>query len=118
MTVTYLLRNTGNLRVTGTARVRVAGPFGWRLAGTGDAEVPELLPGSTLSVTETISGLAPAGRLTAAVEVEAVTVDGPLPPVTRTAGVWALPWLLLAAVLAVAAWSGYRWWRRRRSAPA
>jgi hypothetical protein len=118
MTVTYLLRNTGNLRVTGTARVRVAGPFGWRLASTGDAEVPELLPGSTLTVTETISGLAPAGRLTAAVEVEAVTVDGPLPPVTRTAGVWALPWLLLAAVLAAAAWSGYRWWRRRRSAPA
>jgi hypothetical protein len=118
MTVTYVLRNTGNLRVTGAARVRVDGPFGWwRLASTGDTEIPELLPGSTLTVTETISGLAPAGRLTAAVQVDPVTTDGRLPPVTRTAGVWALPWLLLGAVLAATGWWVVRWLRRRRAQP-
>lgn len=116
MTVTYVLRNTGNLRVSGTARVRVDGPFGWRLAASGDADVPELLPGSTVTVTETVTGLAPAVRLAATVEVDPVTDEAALPRVTRTATAWAVPWLILAALVAVAGYLLVRRHRRRRAA--
>jgi len=114
-TVTYQLRNDGNLRVTGLSRVRLTGPFGIPLARTADADVPELLPGATITVTERVTGVAPAGRLTATVEVQPATADGGLPPVARSASVWAIPWLVLAAVAAiVAALVAYQLIRRRR----
>ncbi|QSB14279.1 DUF916 domain-containing protein [Natronosporangium hydrolyticum] len=116
MTVTYVLRNTGNLRVGGDSQVRVTGPFRWRLATSGQTELPELLPGSTLTVTETVTGLAPVLRLTAAIEVDAVSSDGPMPQVRRTTGVWAIPWLLVAVLLVGGAVVAVRRIRRRRAA--
>ncbi|WP_434741404.1 WxL protein peptidoglycan domain-containing protein [Micromonospora sp. SH-82] len=113
--VTYTLRNSGNIRVAGTGAVTLAGPFGWELARTDPVELPELLPGATFTVTERITGVPPALRLTAEVDVRATTVDDPLPPVLRAAAVWAPPWLLLALVAALLGWFGVRWWRRRRA---
>lgn len=100
-TVTYVLRNTGNLRVSGQAGVTVDGPFGWRLADSGSAELPELLPGSTLTVTEQIYGVLPAVWLRGTVRVQPATGEQPLPAVVRERTFWAVPWFLLT-VLALA----------------
>jgi hypothetical protein len=112
--VTYQVRNTGNIRIGGTAAVLLDGPFGWNLARTDPIDLPELLPGSVFTVTERITGVPPALRLTGTVDLAPVTVDEALPPVTRTASVWAPPWLLLAAIAALAGWLAVRRWRSRR----
>ncbi|WBB95966.1 MULTISPECIES: DUF916 domain-containing protein [unclassified Solwaraspora] len=116
--VTYQVRNTGNIRVGGTGAVLLDGPLGWELARTDPVDLPELLPGSTFTVTEKITGVPPALRLTATVDLAPTTVDEALPPVTRTAGIWAPPWLLLATIVALAGWFGVRRWRARRAAAA
>ncbi|MEV6306013.1 DUF916 domain-containing protein [Actinoplanes sp. NPDC051861] len=98
MTVRYLVRNTGNQRLSGTGAVRVTGPFGWRLARTEAMEIPELLPGGSVTITEKILGVQPTVRLDARVEVEPATFEQKLPTVSRSTGVWAWPWALVALV--------------------
>ncbi|MEV8510904.1 DUF916 domain-containing protein [Dactylosporangium sp. NPDC051484] len=116
MTVTYRLRNTGNVRIAGTGGVIVDGPFGWTLARTAPVDLPELLPGATFTVTERVVGVPPSLRLTATVDLAPTTVDAALPPVQRAASVWAVPWLLLALLAAAVAWLYLRWRGRRRPA--
>ncbi|MDG4764041.1 DUF916 domain-containing protein [Solwaraspora sp. WMMD406] len=112
-TVTYQVRNTGNIRIGGTGAVLLDGPFGWNLARTAPIDLPELLPGSAFTVTERITGVPPALRLTGTVDLAPVTVDEALPPVTRSASVWAPPWLLLAAIAVLVGWTLVRRWRDR-----
>ncbi|GIJ48958.1 hypothetical protein Val02_58440 [Virgisporangium aliadipatigenens] len=121
MTVTYDLRNTGNLRLSGVARVRLTGPFGVGLGATRDIAVPELLPGARITVTETVRGIAPAGYVTAAATVVARDV----PVTTSKTSLWAVPWTVLGVAVLLLAW-GWRssilqlwWWliggKRRKS---
>ncbi|MFE2614684.1 WxL protein peptidoglycan domain-containing protein [Micromonospora chalcea] len=116
LTVTYRIRNSGNVRVGGTGAVVVDGPAGWTLSRTSPVDLPELLPGAEFTVTERVTGVPPALRLTATVDLAPTTVDTALPPVQRTASVWALPWLLLAALAVTGAGLYLR--RRRRSTAA
>jgi hypothetical protein len=111
--VSYRLRNTGNVRLSGTARARVTAPLGLRLAATDGAPVPELLPGSAITITEQFNGIVPAGHLDVRIDVEATTVDGALPAVTRSSGVWAVPWVWVAALVSVVGWFAVHWWRAR-----
>ncbi|GLH96955.1 WxL protein peptidoglycan domain-containing protein [Phytohabitans aurantiacus] len=111
--VSYRLRNTGNVRLSGTARARVTAPFGLRLAASDGAPVPELLPGSAITITEQFNGIVPAGHLDVRVDVESTTVDGALPAVTRSSGVWAVPWAWVFLFVAVAGWFAVRRWRAR-----
>jgi len=114
-TVTYRLSNTGNLRVTGTAFVRITGPLGFRLGQSDEISVPELLPGSVAEFTEQVDGVFPAGRAKAEVVFLAKTADGnELPGVRKSSSVWAMPWLLLAVVGLVVAVVVFRYVRRRR----
>ncbi|WP_328463277.1 DUF916 domain-containing protein [Actinoplanes sp. NBC_00393] len=118
MTVSYLVRNTGNQRLDGTGSVRVTGPFGWQLARTEAMEIPELLPGGSVTITERIVGVQPAIRLSAHVDVEPAAFDQKLPAVSRGTGVWAWPWVLIV-VLGVAVlylfFRFIRFIRRRRA---
>ncbi|MER5705031.1 DUF916 domain-containing protein [Micromonospora sp. NPDC002296] len=110
--VSYRLRNTGNVRLGGTGTVTLDGPLGWRLARTAPVDLPELLPGAVFTVTERVTGVPPALRLTAEVDLAPTTVDTALPPVLRTATTWAPPWLLLAGLAVLAGWLAARWRRR------
>ncbi|WP_053065249.1 DUF916 domain-containing protein [Micromonospora sp. RV43] len=118
LTVTYRIRNSGNVRVGGTGAVVVAGPGGWTLSRTSPVDLPELLPGAEFTVTERVTGVPPALRLTATVDLAPTTVDTALPPVQRTASVWAPPWLLLAALAAAGPWLYLRRRRRRPTSAA
>src|SRR5690606_1106991 len=62
--ISYLLTNTGNLRVTPTETVSVDALFGLlTTAGAGRAgPMPELLPGSSVTRTVTLDGVWPLVR--------------------------------------------------------
>ena len=94
--VTYRVRNTGNVRLSGDARVYVRGPLDWPQGTPAEREVPELLPGSSYTFTDSVSGVLPAVRLQAAVRITPSDPDrvSPSKPslTTRTAAFWMVPW--------------------------
>ncbi|XVU21415.1 WxL protein peptidoglycan domain-containing protein [Actinoplanes sp. CA-054009] len=117
MTVRYLVRNAGNLRLSGTGTVKVTGPFGWKLAQTGAMDIPELLPGGSITITEKITGVQPTVRLAADVDVQPVYFAEKLPTVGRSTNVWAWPWALIAVLGVALLYLVVRFARRRKPTP-
>ncbi|WP_214111226.1 WxL protein peptidoglycan domain-containing protein [Acrocarpospora catenulata] len=116
-TITYTVRNTGNVRITADADVTLTGPLAWRLGGSGQT-LPELLPGSTITRTERYAGAFPAGRLTAEVTLDANPASGDtagLDSVARATAVWAMPWPLFAVAVLLVGLTVWRIRRRRRA---
>ncbi|SEG63555.1 protein of unknown function [Nonomuraea solani] len=109
--ITYTLRNTGNVRLGAGSEVSLAGPLGWTL-GTRDKELPEVLPGSTLTIKERFANIFPAGRITATVSLAPRMAVSE--PIARATGRWAVPWLLAAALALAAVVVTIRIRRRRR----
>lgn len=106
VTATYRVRNTGNVRLTGTPRVSVAGLFGLGRHTVDAPAVPEILPGGEYTLTTQVPA-APLFRLDVGVELTPVPVNATAPAPAAAAGtaVWAWPWpqavLLLLAACAV-----------------
>jgi hypothetical protein len=113
-TVTYEIRNTGNVRLSPTADLEVTGFLGRRVAAFDQRQIPELLPGSSVIVTEQFDGLPPLEHLRAHLEARA-TVDlaGEEAVAARSTGFWAVSWLVVAILVAIAGGLAW-WWRRRR----
>ncbi len=108
MTVTYTVTNTGNVRMSALQTFKVAGPFG--LSGkTADLNLmPELLPGNSLTMSSTLSGVWPILRNSADLEVRPVpTRPGDNFPALKSAkassGQWTIPWTLVFLLLLGAA---------------
>lgn len=116
-TVTYRVRNAGNVRVGGPVTVRATGLFGVGLSGERRRQLPDLLPGVEVELTDRIDGVLPAAMITGAVSLDAQSSEGPLPTRAASATVWSVPWtaLLLAALVALAA---FRRIRSRRASGA
>ncbi|TDC61697.1 DUF916 domain-containing protein [Actinomadura sp. GC306] len=116
--VTYRIRNAGNVRLAGTARLGVTGPFGTGLGGPVSRQVPELLPGNSYTFTDQVRGVFPAGPLTASLRLTPLdpmeTGPAAARPTVRTAGWWATPWSLIA-ILVIAGAGAFYLVRRRRS---
>ncbi|MCQ0016590.1 DUF916 domain-containing protein [Actinomadura madurae] len=102
--VTYRVRNTGNVRLSAGARVGITGPFGAGLGRPATRRLPELLPGSAYTLTDRISGVFPAGPLTATLRLAPSGGDGPAAPrpTVRTARWWSTPWVPVALLLLAA----------------
>ncbi|MFJ7266755.1 WxL protein peptidoglycan domain-containing protein [Streptomyces sp. NPDC099050] len=120
-TVTYTLRNTGNVRLGARQAVRVNGLFGTSVTASGVKDLGDLLPGTSLTITAKADGVAQVLRSSAVVSVQPVAardgVDPKLPSLTRSVSLWTVPWALLAMVLVIT--GGGLWvWRRRRLARA
>ncbi|GAA4691885.1 WxL protein peptidoglycan domain-containing protein [Phytohabitans rumicis] len=115
MTVTYRVANLGNVRFSGTSRVVVKGPLGVRVANSELIDIPELLPDSEVRLTRKVSGVFPAGRLSAEVIVNPTAQSGALESLSESRSLWALPWLVIAVLLAALAVPLLVWWRRRRA---
>ncbi|MEN3609109.1 DUF916 domain-containing protein [Plantactinospora sp. ZYX-F-223] len=113
-TITFRLRNPGNVRVGGAARLRTTGLFGVPLSGSQDVTLPELLPGARVTLVHRVDGVLPAGMLTATVRVDATSSEQALPAVTRSGTAWTVPWTLLYLLVLVGAVLVLLWWRRRR----
>ncbi|MFF3213487.1 WxL protein peptidoglycan domain-containing protein [Streptomyces sp. NPDC002886] len=120
-TVTYTLRNTGNVRLGARQAVRVNGLFGTSVTASGVKDLGDVLPGTALTITAKADGVAQVVRSSAVVSVQPVAardgVDPKLPSLTRSVSLWTVPWALLAMVLVIT--GGGLWvWRRRRLARA
>jgi len=119
--VTYTIRNTGNVRVTAGQSLKVTGAFGLTTREVRLGDMPELLPTNSLTFTAKLDDVWPTVHLGVEVEVRPRTTSdrGPLPvtvaAATRSAGVWAIPWVLLAIlVIGIGGPVLWRWSRRRR----
>lgn len=123
-TVTYLVVNTGNVRMTGTQSVAVTGPFGMKSKVT-PPPLPVILPGDSVRVTAAAPGLYPAGPMSAAVTVNPAippllkSANEKVPPVSHdAASLFAVPWALVVVImLLVGAGFGVRYflrWRQRQ----
>jgi hypothetical protein len=93
-TVTYTVENVGNVRIESATESRVTGLFGRTVAGLDSQDLPDLLPGGSVQVTETWEGVPALERLTAEVRVR--SLDGEL---TETAAASTLVWSWLVVVL-------------------
>jgi len=125
-TISYSVLNSGNVRMSGTQVLKVAGPFGISSLVT-PPHLPTILPGDSIRVTTTIGGLYPAGPLSAK-----VTVTPQWPPstpranlaltaVTGSASFFAVPWALIVLIILLAGlgygtWRYLRWRVRNRAA--
>lgn len=121
-TVTYTLRNTGNVRLTANQSLRVSGLFGTSSSAPDLPALPELLPGSEITFTEPVKGVIPTFFNTAHITIDPVSVTGNIDPataqVTGSSRFTALSWPGLAALLLLLL-VGLRYlvrWRRRRNA--
>ncbi|RJQ89630.1 WxL protein peptidoglycan domain-containing protein [Amycolatopsis panacis] len=122
-TMSYVVRNTGNVRLSGKQWAKVSTPWGSTVDAPDLAAIPELLPGSSMKMSTKVGGLLPAGWLTGTVHVDPITVTGQADPsapaAEESATVAAIPWLYLAVfvvlVLALVFWIRRR--RRRRGTP-
>ncbi|GAA3203332.1 hypothetical protein [Actinocorallia longicatena] len=114
-TIRYRVTNTGNVRLSPAARVRVTGAFGRVLRDFPSRSLPELLPGQHLDLSLPWASPPPLDKVT--VTVETSTATG-LISRTRT-GYVVVPWLtvLIGAAAMALLWFGVppliRSWRLR-----
>ncbi len=117
--ISYRVVNEGNVRLAGHQQVEVEGPFGWVLQRHAPADVPELLPGGSVSGRLHLTGVLPVVRVSSVVTVHPYSKQGALrpPPPTASASssVWAIPWVLVLIVALVVGWGIWRRRRRRRN---
>ncbi|GGM90147.1 hypothetical protein GCM10011609_28810 [Lentzea pudingi] len=117
--LTWTVVNDGNVRLAVRPSVHVEGLFGSGGTGwTGDTAT-ELLPGSAITFSRTLSGVWPLGPLTVRGEAEPVAsagqdLVGAVTTATGTTTIWAIPWSALGALLSLTAILFALWRVRRR----
>ncbi|WP_157802809.1 DUF916 domain-containing protein [Compostimonas suwonensis] len=120
--VSYTVTNPGNVRLGGTVDLNLDGIGGWDLGTAPSKQLPELLPGSSIEVHETMDNVVPAVLLTATTNLTPTSVgdagEDVGDPSTASGTGWAIPYLLLIIVIVIAGlivllWLRGRHWRRR-----
>jgi hypothetical protein len=113
--VTYTVKNTGNVNLGAEQSVEVRGIFG-STEQVKPANVPILLPGSSVKVSVNLPGVLPEIRMTARVTLTPLVPTSDIDPGLVRAGAthpfWAIPWVLIAIIVGLAF---IAWWARRRS---
>jgi hypothetical protein len=117
-TVTYTVRNVGNVNLGGAQRISLNGLFGSSGSAAKLATVPLLLPGASYPMRVEVHGIWPQLLMHARVTVTPIAVTGAVDPgltsASASVGFWAVPWTLFALIVAVAALAvlGFLWRRR------
>lgn len=99
VTVDYTLQNTGNTRITAVADAVVAGPFGVVPVTTAPEQLPEVLPGSTIDVSERLDGVGALLWLTGAAQVQPSSVGFGAASLDTVRAEFAVPAIPFAALL-------------------
>ena len=122
--VTYTVKNTGNVRLVGKQSLRVSGLFGLA-ADAGDVpDLPELLPGAEVTLTQPVRGVIGTLFNTVRLTIDPQSVSGNVDPavaqVSATSRLTAVSWLpvgLAVFLLVLLAAAVVRFRRRSRPAP-
>ncbi|MGW4898157.1 hypothetical protein ACWEQL_38835 [Kitasatospora sp. NPDC004240] len=116
-TISYAVRNTGNVRLGGKHAVRVANVFGTIATGDTPPDLQELLPGNVVRYRFDVSGAYPTFLATAGITVDPLPVAGDKDPALVSSvskhRFTSVPWALLAVLVPLAVLGGW-WWRDRR----
>ena len=115
-TVNYTVKNTGNVQLAFVPNVTVSALVG---AWTAPALKPQvLLPGSSVTLTSVVEGVLPEllDKATVRIDPKAQGAGSgfDVAEVSASTRFWAIPWLLIALVVALVA----AWYLRHRSAKA
>jgi hypothetical protein len=118
LTVDYSVANTGNVRLQASQRLRASAPFGLLRRSVSPEDLPELLPGNSITMSERVGGVVPTFRTDVDVALAPYSDDfgdfGTALDVERSSTqVTTTPWsqlVVLAAVLSAVTWL---MWRRR-----
>lgn len=126
VTVTYVVKNTGNMALAASQLVTVTSLFG-TLASTTPRPIVNLVPGQSQDVKVTLDGVPPAGPIRANVALVPTVPRGtttlpnpklepPLAAIRRSAGTWAWPWsqLVLLVLFVALLWLWGTRGRRRK----
>ncbi|MGA1836283.1 hypothetical protein VD659_05050 [Herbiconiux sp. 11R-BC] len=117
--ITFTVKNSGNVALGAHMVAGVNTYFGIGAAPQARTDLSEMLPGSTRTITMTVSGVGQLGYLNPYVALQPTVSDdalnpGPLAQVNRDTVAFAVPWLLLVLlVLAAGVWGFLRFRRYR-----
>ena len=118
-TVTYRVHNTGNVNLAGLQSVSVRGLFGSTEHATAP-KLPLLIPGGTAEFRVHVHGVYPEFLMAAGVHITPLVpvgdVDPSLSSFSGDTSFWAIPWILVALLLALATLLLAYLQRRRRAA--
>lgn len=118
-TVTYTVRNTGNVALGGSQRVDVRGLFGPTFGSLPVKDLPVLVPGGSVRVTAVVPHTWPLIWMKERVRIDPKIVSGvssgSVPRTTASGHFLAVPWVLLGLVLLTVLLLAL--WRRRRKPP-
>ncbi len=124
VTISYGVRNTGNVRLGAHQSVTVSGWYG-TVHSSSPADIAELLPDNVHNEQLVITHVVPSFRGKAVVDLDPFSLpgdtDGRLSRVVASAHYWAIPWaflLLVLVVLLLLLMAFLRWRRRRKPATA
>ncbi|MEU6497527.1 DUF916 domain-containing protein [Streptomyces sp. NPDC046984] len=117
--VTYTVKNTGNVRLKARQLLRAEGLLGLIGQDARLPDLPEILPGNSLTRTATVDGIWPGVRLDTDLTLQPLASDNQpalsTDQVTTSQSLWAWPWgQLIVLVALTAAACGYALLRRRR----
>jgi len=119
--LSYRVKNTGNVALSVVQRVKVSGFLGTSAQAEPLGDLDQVLPGGDVLVIAEVKNVIPTIRVKAVVELDPYSgsVDAKqfIPTVSASSGLWAIPWTLIALLIAMIAISYYLN-RRRRAAPA
>jgi hypothetical protein len=104
-TITYTVRNTGNVRLSARQAVAVSGMFGTKAKDVSPPDLALLFPRSSERVTVTVAGVRPTiwqkARITVTPALFADQAPMAVPTARAVVGFTAVPWTLVAIVAAL-----------------
>jgi len=102
--VTYTVRNRGNVRLAAKQRLALNAVFGIGLDRSTPVDIPELLPGNSVTQHATFKGVAATVLLLTKISLTPISakdaVNPELRPNSRTGRTFAMPWTVFAFILA------------------
>jgi hypothetical protein len=102
---TWTVKNEGNVRMAATQAIKAKGAIGFPSKSKKLADLPELLPGNTLTLSADLTGVYPAVRTSTEVTLtpkatrEGDTFGPEVKPASAKAADWTFPWATLLLLL-------------------